>query len=294
MTFYALTMKLIRSILVACIMLFLTYTLCHWKFMKDTPSYRESNIHKALVAAKTKAEDIRWIHDTCSELNHTAFIYTTETPPESDLLIPRSARGREAAAYLSFIIDYYHELPAYSIFIHANQEQWHNDLFGPRTRDVLRHLRYEAVDAQGYVNLRCMENPGCPISANPLNPTQNDISRDDVRAHLAEIYMDLFAVPRENVPKHIGGVCCAQFAVSRKQILRRPRTDYERMLRWVAETQTTDDFGVGWVMEKVWHIVFGMEAIYCPQYNQCRCDNYGWCGPLQSGDILTPVAAARN
>lgn len=72
--------------------------------------------------------------------------------------------------------------------------------------------------------------------------------------------MDLFDVTREQIPQHIGNVCCAQFAVTRARILQRPRSDYERMLRWVEDT-TEVDFGIGWVFEKVWDIVFGMEAI---------------------------------
>lgn len=27
----------------------------------------------------------------------------------------------------------------------------------------------------------------------------------------------------------------------------------------------------------------------CPRYEQCRCDTYGWCGPLPSGEVLQPV-----
>lgn len=237
------------------------------------------------------------------------FIYTTESKPEKGLLVPRTTRGREVAAYLSYIIDFYDRLPKYSIFIHATHDQWHNDILGPKTLETLPHLRLQAVDAHGFINLRCTHTPGCPVGVNPKNPTQTDIEKKDIRAYFAQAYQELFAVPFEEVPTHIGNVCCAQFAVSRERIRARPRKDYERMLNWARGTSLTHDFGVGWVFEKVWHIVFLMDSTQyvhsitrilsillmllnsCPRYEQCRCDNYGWCGPLASGERLHAVGS---
>ena len=159
------------------------------------------------------------------------------------------------------MVDFYSQLPKYTIFIHSNLDQWHNDLFGTHTSPALKNLRLEAVDAQGYVNLRCEHNPGCPTSVHPWNPTQIDIEKDDIRAYFPQVYQTLLNVPLDQVPEHIGNVCCGQFAVSRERILQRPREDYERMLRWAEETDLTDSFGVGWVYEKIWHIIFGMDTI---------------------------------
>ncbi|KAI5236967.1 hypothetical protein E4T42_09314, partial [Aureobasidium subglaciale] len=218
------------------------------------------------------------------------FIYTTEPYPEDGCLVPRTIRGRETASYLSYIVDNYDILPTYSLFIHAKSEQWHNDILGGKTADTLRSLRLEHVRANGYTNLRCAHDPGCPIAINPLSPTDQDVFNNDPRAYFADYYMELFDVSREQVPEHIGNVCCAQFAVSKDRILQRPKADYERMLHWAGKKhEHLDDFGVGWVFEKLWHIVFGMDAINCPQYDQCRCDNYGWCGPLASGKVLRPT-----
>ncbi|KAI9036627.1 DUF3431 domain-containing protein [Aspergillus affinis] len=242
-----------------------------------------------LVLAATQTEDLNWLLNYCRDYGTTPFVYTTDATPEPHLIVPRTTRGREAAAYLSFVVDYYDHLPDYTIFIHSNRDQWHNDLFGSRTSSALRHLRLEAVDAQGYVNLRCEHDPGCPTNVHPWSPTQIDIDKNDIRAFFPQVYQTLFNVGKEKVPDHIGNVCCGQFAVSRERILQRPRHDYERMLKWAAETELTDSFGVGWVFEKVWHVVFGMEDIYCPRFEQCRCDTYGWCGPLASGETLQAV-----
>lgn len=170
-------------------------------------------------------------------------------------------RGREAMAYLTFIIDYYDALPEVTAFVHGNNTQWHNTIPGPLNSDVLPALQMDAVRSKGYVNLRCDLNPGCPTSVNPHNPTDTDIRKHDIRAYFVEVYMELFGVQqRKDVPQHIGGVCCAQFAVTRERIRQRPRGDYERMRNWMLNTEL-DSFGIGWVFEKIWHIVFLEDAI---------------------------------
>ncbi|KAJ5175429.1 uncharacterized protein N7482_001306, partial [Penicillium canariense] len=265
-----------------------------------TNSYtsQSSNSSVGLVLASIHTDDLTWLLDYCTERQagglrcfsgSIPFVYTTDRSPEPGLLVPPTRRGREAPAYLSYIVDFYHHLPDYSIFVHAFPEQWHNDLFGPYTQDTLRNIRLESIDAYGYVNLRCQHNPGCPSSVHPLSPTQADIDNHDIRAYFSEVYQQIFDTTPDKVPGAIGNVCCGQFAVSRERILARPKEDYQRILNWAATTKLTNDFGVGWVLEKLWHILFGMDAVYCPRFEQCRCDVYGWCGPLPSGESLQAV-----
>lgn len=237
--------------------------------------------------AKTGFEDVNWLLDLHQDLPFRPFIYSMEPTTEPGCLTPYSRRGREVSPYLSYILDNYDSLPEFSIFMHSKDEQWHNDILSTKSADTLRALRFEHINGTGFVNLRCSLYPGCPIGVNPLDPTETDRRNHDTRAFFAQFYMDLFDVTRERIPQHIGNVCCAQFAITRARVLQRPRSGYERMLRWVENT-TEVDFGIGWVFEKVWDIVFGMEAINCPDYEQCRCDLYGWCGPLTTGKVLKP------
>ncbi|THZ13665.1 hypothetical protein D6C89_10426 [Aureobasidium pullulans] len=243
--------------------------------------------------AKTGPENVNWLIELYHEMPFRPFIYSMKSPAEPGCLTPHSRRGRETAPYLSYIIDKYDSLPDYSIFIHSKDEQWHNDILGTKSADTIKALRFEHINATGFVNLRCALNPGCPLGVNPLDPTEEDIRRKDTRAFFAEIYMELLDVTRDQVPRHIGNVCCAQFAVTRARILRRPKGDYERMLRWVENSHEVD-FGIGWVFEKLWDTIFGMDAINCPNYEQCRCDLYGWCGPLASGETLRPKITTES
>jgi hypothetical protein len=236
------------------------------------------NSSVGLVLASIRSDDLTWLLDYCHErwiafvragfngTNHgvsgsTPFVYTTEKSPQPGLLVPPTLRGRESPAYLSYVVDFYDRLPDYSVFVHAYPEQWHNDLFGPLTHNTLRNIRFESVDAHGYVNLRCQHNPGCPTGVHPLGPTQADIKNHDIRAYFSDAYQQIFNVSADEVPGEIGNVCCGQFAASRERIRARPKEDYQRILDWAATTELTNDFGVGWVLEKLWHIIFGMDAV---------------------------------
>ncbi len=236
-------------------------------------------MHKAIVMPRI-SEDIRWLSeftpelvailrtlcctalafiDHFSSIRWTMYIYSTSRHPSPGFLIPPSTRGREAVPYLTFITTYYDNLPDYILFLHASPDEWHNDVLGPYTSQILTSLRLNSIDKHGYLNLRCTHNPGCPTTINPNNPTETDIANKDIRAYFAQAYREIFGV--QDVPDQIGHPCCAQFAVSKSRILERKREEYERMLRWAVETRLTDSFGVGWVFEKLWHVIFGMPAI---------------------------------
>ena len=85
------------------------------------------------------------------------------------------------------------------------------------------------------------------------------------------------SMQRENPwPTEVGVACCAQFVVSRVQVLQRPIEDYIQFQRWVIETEL-DDAHSGRVMEFLWHIIFGKKAVHCPSEDVCYCEVYGRC-----------------
>jgi hypothetical protein len=95
----------------------------------------------------------------------------------------------------------------------------------------------------------------------------------------------------DDVPREIGVACCAQFAVSKSQVLSRPKADYERYLKWLLETKL-DDQTSGKVLEYMWHIIYGKDPVLCvpprlfclirlltvvscPPITECYCNVYG-------------------
>lgn len=97
-----------------------------------------------------------------------------------------------------------------------------------------------------------------------------------VENELPRLWKRLFGEDAPEMPDVIAQPCCAQFAVSREQVLRRPRSDYERIRSWLLETPL-EDGASGRIMEYLWHIIFGKEAIFCPYLMDCYCKVYGRC-----------------
>ena len=67
------------------------------------------------------------------------------------------------------------------------------------------------------------------------------------------MFRELF--PDEDVPEAIGAHCSSQFAVSREQIQKRPKADYERYRQWILDTDLDDQIS-GRVIEYMWHSEF--------------------------------------
>lgn len=63
-----------------------------------------------------------------------------------------------------------------------------------------------------------------------------------------------------SVPEEVGAACCAQFAVSSEQVYKRPRSDYVQIRQWLIDTDR-DDAHSGRIMEFLWHIIFGKNAV---------------------------------
>ena len=80
-----------------------------------------------------------------------------------------------------------------------------------------------------------------------------------------EVWKDVFAGTStdekyEPAPSLVGAACCAQFAVSKAQVLARPLGDYERFREWIVDTEKSDAKS-GRVLEFLWHVVFGKDAV---------------------------------
>ncbi|KAI9805066.1 MAG: hypothetical protein M1825_000900 [Sarcosagium campestre] len=202
---------------------------------------------RIIVMAKTKYENTDWVTQYLSNWQHA--IYSADDP-DAQLPLPAN-KGHESMAYLTYIIQNYDKLPSTIAFLHPHRNgwlaAWHNDAPGHDNVESLNHLRIDTLERRGYVNLRCKWAPGCKLSHRK-------------NAHITEeIWQEVFNTT-EPVPELVGAACCAQFAVTRQQVHKRPRKDYERIRRWVLETDKTDAKS-GRVMEFLWHVIFGQEAV---------------------------------
>ncbi|KAG2416169.1 hypothetical protein HFD88_007362 [Aspergillus terreus] len=246
---------------------------------------------KVIVMARLEEEPTGWVEEELPDWQSAIYVVNPSRVTienESALKTPFN-KGHESMAYLTYIIDHYDDLPSTIAFLHAHRAgffmAWHVDAPLHDNVMAMRNLQLDFVQENGYVNLRCNWNPGCKAghrinrhvtegvweemfegtSTPPLNSSTSPAVGD-----YAQTQKFLQA------PKEVGAACCAQFAVSRDQVRRRPRDDYIKFRQWVIDTDR-DDASSGRIMEFLWHVIFGKESVYCPDEELCYCQVYGKC-----------------
>lgn len=249
---------------------------------EETAAIAVTALTKAIVMGAIAAEDTSWVEKELSDWQHA--IYRVDLPRDEGSptgLRTNINKGRESMAYLTYIIDFYGRFPEVMAFVHPHRngypKAWHNDAPQYDSVLMLQHLQLETVARRGYVNLRCLWNPGCPDEIQPWREPP-DIEKAPEHA-FPYFYSLFFNISLEDTRKKMAVVatpCCAQFAVSRKQVQMRPKAEYERF-RDLLEMTKYDDYTSGRVMEYMWHLMFGQESIFCPGTRECWCDVFGRC-----------------
>lgn len=189
------------------------------------------------------------------------FLFNVDNPSSPDdprLRIPAN-KGHEAMVYLTYIVDNYDVLPWMVVFTHGHFLSWHQE--APLTM-LINSLNRTALAARGYISLRCDWYPSCPAEVRPINQDAivwgPGVYREQAEEAIAGNWKQLF--PSERLPATIASPCCAQFAVTRQTIRRRPKADYLRMREWLIHTMTVDEVS-GRVFEKLWAYIFTGDAI---------------------------------
>ncbi|KAH7126620.1 hypothetical protein B0J11DRAFT_526036 [Dendryphion nanum] len=243
-------------------------------FYPGTVKPAGSNYSRIVVIPKLRSEDVGWIIEGLPGLQ-TA-IYEVDNPSVGQFRVPKN-KGREAMAYLTYIIDHYEALPDTVIFVHSHKMAWHNNiLLDLDTPTTIQHLRDDRVARHGYMNLRCHLDPGCP------NWIHLDRAEVDYDSHIKpeekhfsfELFQTIF--PGHRPPPVLSQACCAQFAVSSERIRDNPRSMYEHIRNWLLETPIEDKYS-GRILEYMWQYLFTRNAEYCPSMNSCYCDGFGIC-----------------
>ena len=161
--------------------------------------------------------------------------------PKARYHVPMN-KVREAMAYLTYIIDHFGNLPSVMAFIHPHKEgyplAWHTEAGDHDNTRSLNSLRLDFVQDHGYANLRRLHDPGCPAEIQPFRDPPDQDRKAEIAT--AETWLYMFG-QNSKVPSVIAAPCCSQFAVSRGQVLTRPKADYLRYRDWIFETTLPDD-----------------------------------------------------
>ncbi|KAE9379348.1 hypothetical protein N431DRAFT_499955 [Stipitochalara longipes BDJ] len=227
---------------------------------------------KTLVIPRTSREDVSWIAENFGRNEYLqAAIYTVDDVTAE--LHPPKNKGHEVMVYLTYIIDHYHNLTDVNIFMHSHRYAWHNnELLDSDSVQMVSRLSAERVQREGFMNMRCSWEPGCPSWMHPGN-VQEDINKQE-ETMLAKSWSELF--PLDPIPNVLAQPCCAQFAISRDRIQSLPLARYVFYRDWLLRTSLSDYIS-GRVWEYVWQFVFTGKPIVCPAEHICYCDGFGVC-----------------
>lgn len=237
---------------------------------------------KIVVMGKLSTEDTDWVTNDLTDWQNAIYhvdLKDNETSPTD--LRTKMNKAREAMPYLTYIIDNYPSFPDVVAFIHPHRRgmpmAWHNDARSNDAVNMLRDLRLDTVLDRGYVNLRCNNEVGCPDEVQPFrDPPDPDRHAEHAFPYVyGHFFNATFTEMREEIPV-VATQCCAQFALSKEQLLKKPKQEYERYRSFLEETHY-DDATSGRVMEYMWHIIFGREAVHCENVFDCWCAVYGRC-----------------
>jgi len=223
---------------------------------------------RILVMARTPKDDTRWVHKELQDWQLALYDIDVETPHNQSTLNPltdstiRTLRnkGREANAYLAYIVQHYDNLPLTIVFLHPHKDgypgAWHTDNNEHSNIVSLRSLNINFIQSKGYANLRCINDPGCPQEVMPFrDPPEADRVTE---LAMPDAWLALFN--NTDVPQILATPCCAQFAVSSAQVRQRSLDEHRKYYRWLMETPLPDDTS-GRVLEYLWHIFFGQEPV---------------------------------
>jgi len=252
-------------------------------FRPGIPKPPGSEYSRVMVLPRTRSEDIGWIPEELPGLNLAVYVVDDSQAP----LHPPKNKGHEVMVYLTYIIDHYYSLPDIAVFMHAHRHTHHNNEFlGFDASQMIRRLSNEHVVRQGYVNMRCHWDPGCPEWLY-FNGTEQLLGKQE-EAFLTQSWRELF--PLEPFPTYLAQPCCAQFALSRERILSIPLGRFTFYRDWIMKTPLTDYIS-GRIWEYSWQFIFTRQGAVCPAEHLCYCDAFGLCfgGSRQYDDFVQLV-----
>jgi Protein of unknown function (DUF3431) len=205
--------------------------------------------------------------------NFKTAVYTVDDPASTHR-VPQN-KGHEAMVYLSYMIDNYDTLSDVTIFLHSHLITWHNnDLLDSSAALMIKRLSSPRVMREGYMNMRCHWQPGCPDHLHPFSGTADKNNDQPEEVIFANSWRELF--PDVAVPTVLSQPCCAQFALSKAKIQTIPKEKYIYYRDWILASKLPDNLS-GRVWEYLWQVIFAGVNEFCPKEHLCYCDGFGVC-----------------
>jgi hypothetical protein len=213
-----------------------------------------------MVVISHYEEDIDWPDLYIGEkIPH--IVYTHKNDPLALHYVPNN-KGREANAYLKFIVDYYSNLPQLIAFVHAHRTSWHQR----DPSDIVIALR--ALQWNKYTYM--------PLNSVVTSATYKANTGDEQAAANYEFWQTFLQDKLGPPPTNgIKTYCCATFVVKREAILVHPKEFYLRINDYITNSRYSTHI-TSRLLEYTWHVIFGEPAHIT--YKTCDifiCDSQG-------------------
>lgn len=171
-------------------------------------------------------------------------------------------KGREAVAYLKYIVDHYSDLPSSIAFVHGHRTSWHQK----DPSDMVRALRALRWHKYNYAPLTSVLTHSMfrLHTKDPQEKVNYELWRDVLQTELGPM-------PIYGISTH----CCATFVVKREAILTHPKAFYSNIYDYILNSPYSDQL-TGRTLEYTWHMIFGQPARTI--YKMCDvffCDSRG-------------------
>jgi hypothetical protein len=225
-------------------------------------------LDRVVVMAKLPKDDTSWVHTDLQDWQSAIYSIDIETSHNQSTLDPLSnstirtlrKKGNEANAYLVYILQHYHNLPSTIAFLHPHKDgwpvAWHTDAEDHSNVISLQTLNINFVQRNGYVNLRCLGDPGCPQEVMPFRDPPEEHRTTELA--MADAWRNSFN--NSDVPQILATPCCAQFAVSSRQVRERSLDEYKAYYKWLIDTPL-NDYISGRIFEYLWHVLFRQDPV---------------------------------
>lgn len=202
-------------------------------------------------------EDLAWLTHSpykvflCDKVGANHIDNNIKSQFYCDPVIPN--KGHEASTYLSFIINHYNFLPPYIAFIHGHEDAWHQK----HPLGILGAIRTAKKESFDYISLNVKGHPEAGGVYDVENPEEHNVN---AFALIRKNWDTLFR-PYCNIelPRFLFHDSCAQFLVSRENILRHPIDAYKKWFDFVITHDPTKDTATAF--EFIWHVIFGEEPV---------------------------------
>jgi hypothetical protein len=170
-------------------------------------------------------EDLDWLDLFIGDkIPHIVYTRSSDPLARHNIVINK---GREAVAYLRYIVDHYSSLPSLIAFIHAHRTSWHQK-DPPDIVVALRALKWNkypympltSVKAKAFFKLN---------TPDPQTAVNYELWRDVLQKELG-------SPPVNGIRTH----CCASFVVKREAILTHPKVFYSKIIDYILASRHSD------------------------------------------------------